>query len=174
MRNKGFTIVELLMVIGIMGILSSIMFTSYRGGVRQTNLRNGASELITVLRQSQTSASSGALYNGSAVADHRLNLDLAADSVYKVCVASTYCADNVVETVNLPDEVFIQAITLEGNPATGATKSDVIFKAPFGDIQFSGDTFSNQTTRILDIVLSNGAQTLTLKIDPISGRMFYE
>lgn len=171
-KRDGFTIVELLMVLSAITLLSAMMFANYRQGVRQTDLQNAANELIAVLRHSQASAASGVQYNGLAVTDYRLYFATASNDSYKVCAGSVYCAGNVVETVNFPPEVFLQSITLE--PATSAAKVDVIFKSPFGDIQFNGDTFSNQTTRILDLVLSNGTQTVTVKIDPISGRIFYE
>lgn len=166
--------VELLVVLAITGMVMAAMVTNYRGGVRQNSLRNAADEMIAVLRQNQTAAASGAQYNGSAVADYRVGFDLDDTDSYKVCVGSPFCAQNVVQTVNLPDEIYLKSITLEGQTPISASDADVIFLAPFGDVSLNANSFSNQTTRILAVVLTNYEQDVVVKIDPISGRISYE
>jgi len=57
-HHKGFTILELLVIIGIMGIMSAFFIPNYRQGGRQLALDRAAHELTRELRRAQEMAMS--------------------------------------------------------------------------------------------------------------------
>jgi type II secretion system protein H len=52
----GFTLIELLIVMAIVGIVASILAGFFIGSLRKTQLRDGAVQLLTDLRQARSQA----------------------------------------------------------------------------------------------------------------------
>jgi prepilin-type N-terminal cleavage/methylation domain-containing protein len=56
MRNKGFTIMELMCVIGIMGIMVGIIMPAYRGYIPKMRLKSARDQVFVTLRLARTRA----------------------------------------------------------------------------------------------------------------------
>jgi prepilin-type N-terminal cleavage/methylation domain-containing protein len=174
-KNSGFTLIEMLTVLFIVAIIWGVLWADFRTGGRNSDLRNAAEELVAILRQTQGSSLSGTVISSGPVSDLRLSLDTASNTEYKVCAGSEMCASNILETIELPAEVYIADIMLEGEPSVFTSKAQIIFVPPYGDIQFKGDSFSAEQSKVLAVNLQNFAGgSLWIKINPISGRITYE
>lgn len=57
--RKGFTLVELMVSIAIVGLMSAAALVNFRGGARADALRLGAREAVARIRDAQTMASTG-------------------------------------------------------------------------------------------------------------------
>ena len=55
--NKGFTLVELLLVMAVMAVVSVVTFTNYKAFREDQDLKKGMGQIQTVLRNAQTNAS---------------------------------------------------------------------------------------------------------------------
>jgi len=63
--NKGFTLVELLVVTAIMAVLLALVVPNFRFGEKQFAFQNSAHQLAQDLRQAQEKAMSSAEFNGA-------------------------------------------------------------------------------------------------------------
>ena len=173
--SKGFSIVEMLIVIAIMGVVGGALVANYRGGQRDSNLRNSAEELVGVLRRTQSYALSGFQFEGLSPDNYRVNFNLANNTQYQTCANMANCTANIVETVILPDDVYVEKIILEKDAPVETNVVDVIFPIPYADIQFASDNFSNEAISTLTITLKNfNDRILQIKIDPIAGKFTIE
>lgn len=57
--NKGFTLVELIVVFGIVALLSGILLVNMRGGERELALRRSAQKVMQAVREAQNKAFAG-------------------------------------------------------------------------------------------------------------------
>lgn len=71
--NKGFTLIEMMVVVGIIGVLSAISYPSLTGMVRKYNFRAAAYDVLMTVTQAR----------GNAIRDNgscRVEFDLAANT----------------------------------------------------------------------------------------------
>ena len=120
--RKGFTLVELIVVIGIMIVVGAIVFSNLAGRRSDTDLTATVQQVTTLLRQAQSDAVSqknGAV-SGNAWGVHFANTT--ATAPFYALFAGAYATSTVVSQYILPSTVAYQTSTL----ASGATL-DVIF-----------------------------------------------
>ena len=60
-RSKGFTLVELLVSISIIGVITGMMMANFRGGQQSAEVRLATDILVGQIRSVQTSSLSGRL-----------------------------------------------------------------------------------------------------------------
>ncbi len=65
MKNKGFTLLEITIVISIIVLLGMIFITNYRGGEKQFALKRSAHQLSQDLRGAQEMAMAGKSFNAT-------------------------------------------------------------------------------------------------------------
>ncbi len=150
---RGFTLVEILVIIGIMVILVAFAIPSYRFFQRESDLNNSAEEIINTLRlaQSKTLASEGAsqygVYFDQTISPHQYTLfkgtgytlrDSSFDEIHK-----------------LPESIEIFAINLNGGG------SEVIFDRILGTTSHFGSLsirLKNDPGKTKNIYIENSGQ----------------
>ncbi len=173
--SAGIGLLEMIVVLTIMSVISAALIANYRQGGRENNLQTAAQEVLSVLRKSQSDALSGLQYESELPDNYRVSFSTLTNQVYQVCVEIEYCTDKVVETVKLPEDVFIEQIILEKDAPLTTERVDVIFSIPYGDISFKGEGFNNEAANPLAIVLKNYNNSLaTIKVNPLSGQFMVE
>lgn len=146
--NKGFTLIEMLVIIGILIILVSISVSALLLFIKESNLSNNAEEIISALRQAQNKslASEGASCYGVYFSSTQYILFKGSDYVSR---------DPSFDQVNdLPDNTEIYDINLGAG-------SEVVFERLTG--------MANQAGSISLRLKDNPAKTESVYIDG-SGR----
>ncbi len=147
-NSNGFTIIELLVVLSIMGLMGTMLIVNFNSTRNRRNLTLTSNELVTNIRKTQSYALSARDVSPNIPAKYYvLQFELAADpSHYKIlAVDNNYTATpTLVETVSLPSDVIfdvensslVQPIT--GGNTTNPTCLQILFGLPFGRIYMFG------------------------------------
>ncbi|PKL72412.1 hypothetical protein CVV26_01970 [Candidatus Kuenenbacteria bacterium HGW-Kuenenbacteria-1] len=75
LSSKGFSIIELIVVISIIGLMSTVMFANYRQGERNTALEYTAQEMAQDIRKAQNLSLAGAQLNGEFTYGYGIHFD---------------------------------------------------------------------------------------------------
>jgi prepilin-type N-terminal cleavage/methylation domain-containing protein len=145
-RNTGFTVIEMLVVLFMMGIISTLFIANYAGLRGPRNLKIGQNELVTSIRKVQSYAlSARSAPNGNPVKYYILKFSTATPGQYVV-----QAIDNqnnflpLVETLKYPVGISYGSIVhpldvsnATGSPIFGGSKINcvqVAISLPFGQI----------------------------------------
>jgi type II secretory pathway pseudopilin PulG len=128
-RIQGFTILELLIIIVIVGILTALAFGSVNAGKASRELREGQTNFSQALERARTLVKR---YN------YNYLLTIATDK--KSFTLSARNAAGAAVTSSAPDVsgTLPSSVTLELPTGTTADLTKVLFKAPFAGIQTGG------------------------------------
>jgi prepilin-type N-terminal cleavage/methylation domain-containing protein len=130
--QTGFTLVELLVVLFIILLLSTLLLVNYRGGQKKYALSQASQQLISDLRKAQNMAMSGAEIYGQ-YCGYGLEIDQSnRPTSYRFYAdKSTDCqtsnnqydsGDEILEIIKLPSRIRIQS--------TSPSPIDIFFKPP--------------------------------------------
>lgn len=67
-KNEGFTLIELMIVIAIIGIIAAIAFPSYQDSVRKTRRANVQADLLEISSYMERIFTESASYTGATIA----------------------------------------------------------------------------------------------------------
>lgn len=154
MIKKGFSIVEVLVVIGIMGLIMTVGTVGYRDFSRRQAVGIAKRQMVADLREAQSDASSGrkpSACSGSLIG-YGFEVTAGNPANYRVfarCETLGVQTDHVVRTATLPSEVTITI------PAT----NPVLFKS-----LEQGTNLASGTSVTISISASNAANMSTLVI----------
>jgi len=150
--GAGFTLVEVLTIVGILIVLTAISIPAFRFFQKESDLNNSAEEIINILRlaQNKTLASEGAsqwgVYFTTSTSPHQYIL-------FKGTTYNPSATDNEIH--NLPKSVEIYEIELTGGG------SEVIFDRVTGTTNQFGEVslrLKTDTSKVKTIYIENSGQ----------------
>lgn len=175
--TRGFTVVEMLVVVAIIVLITSSVLANYRGGARESALLRSAQKLALDLRRSQSLAASSVLHYGQIPYGYGIHFDKNVNSyfIFAKCdptnlyyiSGSNVCWSSYEEKVEtFVPESGVNIKTLKGtNPCvvSAADDLDVVFKPPepTTNIRKNSDNATACTTG--EIVLSLEEEPLKTK-----------
>lgn len=99
--KKGFTLVEMLVVVAIIGILSTILYSSYRRYINYTKVTVAQSEVLTIVQCFEA-----AMVNNSHSRDKNAELGpetfTSFEQLFELDLVATY---NYISEIHLPDYI---------------------------------------------------------------------
>ena len=136
MNKKGFTIMELLVVIVIIGIASSVMVINFNKGEQNNKLQRSAQQVIQSIRKAQNLALSSAEISGQIYDYYGVHFDKqtmpSSYYVFASLLDKIYDTGEEVETINLEQGITISSISPIQN-----NKLDIIFLPPYAFVEFN-------------------------------------
>ena len=155
--NKGFTLIELVVVIGIIVLLTALTLPNYRAGDKQLSLQRSVSKLSQDLRRAQEMAMSSREFIGAPPTfrgGYGIYFNLSQPGQYILFAdldnENDYDTGEAVETLVLESKIIIDSLSPSG-PLT------IVFIPPDPTIVFSPDaaiasiTVINEETKTVQI-----------------------
>ncbi len=140
----GFTIIELLIVISILGITATVVTTSYLGYERRERVKSGALEIKNQIRAAQNKALSGDKGFGtdpcpetSELVGWYVTVDESSNTTVEI---NGDCSDGINETnffsktVGLPKDVSISDVKYGSN--AGLAAANILFRPTDNEAKF--------------------------------------
>jgi prepilin-type N-terminal cleavage/methylation domain-containing protein len=135
-RSRGFTLVELLVVIGIIAVISAIVFANYRQGERQFSLQRSSYSLVQDIRSAQNMAMGARSVGGTVPEGYGVYFNSSLPDQYILFADNgdgLYGAgDTDIDTLYLETGITIT------NLSTGGTLT-VVFSPPDPRVSISGN-----------------------------------
>jgi len=146
MKNKGFTLVELLVVISIISLLSLLLLTNYRAGDAQLKLQRSSYKLAQDIRRAEEMAISAKDFQGIIPGGYGIYFNLNQPSQYILFADlnsnKQYNVAEAVEILKFENTVSLQTLV----PISANNSLTVIFSPPDPTINFSPDAASASIT----------------------------
>jgi len=126
-KQKGFTLIELIIVMVIIVILSTLVLANYRDGQKRYALVQSAQQLASDLRRAQNMAMNGI---GITATRQGYGIYTQKDRTYYLIYSNSNASqsyqpsDELIETVNLANNVKITDVSISNN------KADIYFESP--------------------------------------------
>jgi len=135
-RSEGFTLTELLVVISIIAVVSTVVFANYRQGEKQFSLQRSSFGLVQGIRSAQNMAMGAHLVGGVVPEGYGVYFNLAVPSQYVLFADNgdgLYgTGDTDIDTLQLETGITIT------NLSTGGTLI-VVFFPPDPSVLISGN-----------------------------------
>lgn len=170
MNNKGFTLLEMIVTIGIMVLLTGIVLINYQEGQKQLALQRAANKLAQDIRRVQEMAMSAQEYNGAIPAggygvyfidsspnSYILFADCTVPPNYVYNDTGNPCAGGFPEKIQ---EIELEKSIIIDN--LSASPLDITFVPPDPTIYFNTATTSSLES--IQLSVSSG-QTKTIKVN---------
>tara|TARA_B100000745_G_scaffold295907_1_gene240608 strand:- start:22923 stop:23531 length:609 start_codon:yes stop_codon:yes gene_type:complete len=174
----GFTVIELIVVVGILGVVSSITLTSYSKFGGQILLRNLAYDVALSIRQAQVYGISARSFLGAQFASgHGVYFDFAEGNNTFVAYTDTdnnnfYTSAGTewVETFSIGPGYFIDRLCVPSGSSSencAITSLDILFKRPEPDaiIRASVGGGFTQYDRVRIVLASPRGSTLSVLVE---------
>ena len=171
--KKGFTLVELMVSVAVVGILSASVLIGWRPARAMFHLRHAAFQVAGDLRRTQQLSLSTHQFNCQTLPPENytgfgLYINTSTPTSYQVfenCSSDNHTWDSgeTKETLYFPKGVIIQGLKKGG---TSVSSLSILFVPP------NPDTYIDETSSgtEAEITLTNGASTAVIKINN-SGRI---
>lgn len=161
-RQLGFSMIELLVVISIIGLVATLALVNYRNGQRKYILTQAVQQLVSDIRKTQNMALSGfdisSQYNGYGIyiakneSSYLIYGNKNSDPNYQP-------SDDIIETISLPVIINIKSVSPASN------KLHVFFEPPQPITYLNGNNTAgvseNITLELEDFSLSKTVRVST-------------
>ncbi len=197
--SKGFTLVELLVSISIIGVITGMMMANFRGGQKSSELRLASDLLVNQIRSVQTSAFSGRLV--SVCSGGGNDLKVCEPKNPPISCTSGTCQKRVptgygIRFTTSPATAFLLFYDTDGDwrydvgeelatqpyvssnfvrltAANAGTPLDLVYAPPYGQVYVNG---SASGTPIVSLTLGHqfGTMTRHVNIFTLSGKIEHD
>ena len=165
---KGFTLIEMLVVIGIMAMILGLFLVNFSGLEGARNLKIAQNQLVTDLRkiQSYTLSSRNVSTSGKPARYYMIKFDISTPTAYTIQAIDNASSASVdLQTIALPKTSQISSLSLQ--PSTGsavsATCVQVAFSLPFGRVFMDYPQIDPQSKCDIAYVFKNSADFTNYK-----------
>lgn len=179
MSSKGFTLLELLVIVGIIATLSLVSLSNYRTGEDKFALQRSANKLAEDLRATENKAMMGnstpatfgsifpdggyGLYFEAGTSTYTLFSDCNNNAEYEASGAAISCASSTIST---PFPEAIETLTLEPNVlisnVSPASSFSVTFFPPDPTIKITGADSQSYSQAVITLSLYGETKTITI------------
>lgn len=159
----GFSLIEMLIVLSILGMAATLVSTSYRSFEKRQRVKEAALEMKNQIRAVQNKALSGDkgipgeiegfcnTQKGEILLGWYLSVSKNEPSyeIWGDCLKSSGETKFGKKTINLPDEVKIEEITYKLSPAESKQSANILYRPLEHDVRFfetSTPPFINPST----------------------------
>lgn len=162
--KKGFTLIELVVTLGIISILSVVIFANYRLGEKKYILESETQKLISNLRKGQNMALAPTVNSEfkSGIGIHfetGENNDKYFFFLDKSDNKKPDGGDEIIETINLPANLYIKSLLPTGDNV------DIFFEPPDPTIYINNETgVSKEAVIILEYKNGDNVFNKSVKI----------
>lgn len=103
--KKGFTLVEMLVVVAIIGILSTILYSSYGRYIKSTKITVAQSEVLTIVQCFEAAMVENSRYQTNDVQENPESFT-SFEELFELNLVETY---NYVSDIDLPTYIQLEA-----------------------------------------------------------------
>lgn len=173
MNQKGFSLLEFVIIVFIMGVASSIIVVRYSENRNLKSLSLGAKQIANDIRMTQNytfSALETEGINPSGGYGIRFSTDsnsyviFADDSVAPASPNQSYDVGEEFQTINLPNNVKVQSLKIDGSNVD-PLPVDIVFASPYGEVYINGNNKDAGNFIDFEIEISNPAGIEVININ---------
>ena len=118
--NKGFTLVELMIVIAIIGILGSVAYPSYLSHVKKANRADGIDSLLALAGRMEEYYMNNDTYDGATV----VSVD-SSDKLYKLSITTQTAFAYTITATPVGGDSYCGNLTLNSLGVKGTSAGTV-------------------------------------------------
>jgi len=163
-KQKGFTLIELIVVMAIIVILTTLVLANYRDGQKRYALSQSAQQLASDLRRIQNMAMNGVgISAASGRRGYGIYINLANNDSYIIYADQNgnntwQPSDELIEAINLANNVKITGVS------TPNEKADIYFESPDPTTYISNLGGSNNIIITLGMDSLANTETVTVTL----------
>lgn len=179
MNTRGFTLIEMIVVVGVIGILATIIVLQFQGTNKNFGLENAESIVRSDIRRVMSLASTGktCCYSQATPEGYGL-ITTPGDTSYTIYADVdgdhqfvSGGSDEVIDTVDLETDELISNVLIQtcSPAAVPGGPCDLLVTVPGDTMYANGITASTYTVTLQQ---TQNAETATLTLDLDSGQLY--
>jgi len=176
MKNKGFTVLELLVVIGIITAMMTLFLVNFKDFDSKATLENETEKIVSILKEAQLYALTGQTFGGVRY-NYGLQLNECVPGscnfyLFKDNQSSGNKLYETGEELTGGQHILASKINITSVlPAIGGDELNIIFSSPLGEIYFNDEQDEDEAIIVLE-QMDSGDQKV-IRINRISGQINY-